>query len=145
MTEFHSQENVHNVPARVVFDKLSDLSSLKTFLANVPEDKIPADKREMFESLEIEPDYIQIQGGPTGSIKLVVTERVSPALIRLKADNIPMDVCLLLRITPVDEAQCRTQVAIEADIPIFLKGMVSKPMQQVVDQFAQLLAAVNFQ
>jgi len=144
MTEFNSSENTLDASAQTVFDKLSDLSNLKTFLANVPEDKIPADKREMFEKLQIEPDSILIEGGPTGQVKLEVTERKSPTLIKLKATNMPIDVALLLHIIPVDNTQCRTRVSVEADIPVFLKAMVSRPMQQLVDQFAQVLSAIKF-
>lgn len=144
MAEFKSAEIKIDASAEKVFDKLSDLGNLQSFLDKIPEDKIPADKLEQFKNLEITPDSISIQGGPTGSVKLDVIERVRPSLVKLKAANIPLSLTLAVAINAIDEEHSSTQVIIDADIPAILKPMVAGPLQQIADQFSTVMSAIRF-
>ena len=144
MADYKSQETKLNVSAEKVYDKLSDLSNLQSFLKDIPEDKIPADKLEQFKNLEITSDSITIKGGPTGAVTLEVAERVRPSLIKLRAANIPLSLTLSLKIESLGEFECKTQVVIDADIPMILKPMISGPLQQIADQFASVLSAISF-
>lgn len=144
MADYKSQEIRLGVSAESVYDKLSDLNNLQSFLDKIPKDKIPADKLEQFKNLTITSDSISIQGGPTGSVTLEVVERIRPTLIKLKAANIPLDLTLSLAISTTSETECTTQVIINADIPAILKPMVGGPLQQIADQFASVLSAIPF-
>lgn len=144
MAEFKSAETTIGASAEQVYDKLSDLGNLQSFLDKIPEDKIPADKMEQFKNLEITKDSISITGGPMGSVKLDVVERVRPSLVKLKAANIPLSLTLAVSITAIDDAKCTTQVVIDTDIPAILKPMVGGPLQQIADQFSIVMVAIPF-
>lgn len=144
MASFKSNPVGINAGAERVFLKLSDLSSLRELLENVPKDSIPADKMAMFEQMEITPDSITIPGGPVGAIKLVVAERVNPTLIKLEGEGTPVALNLMLHIAPLGEERSEASVEIDVAIPAMLKPMVAKPLQQIVDQFAMVLQAIPF-
>lgn len=144
MAEFKSDETTINVSAQKVYSKLSDLENIRSYIDKIPEDNIPEDKLEQFRSLEITSDSISVKGGPTGSIKMNITKKVEPSLIRLEAADIPLSIALEVHIKEISENQCSQQVVIIADIPIFLKPMVSGPLQKVVDQFSAVLGVIPF-
>lgn len=143
MAEFKSQETTLFASAEAVYNKLSNLENFKSFLDKIPADKIPADKMEQFKSIEVTPDSIAFQGGPTGTVKFILVEKIEPSLIKLKAADIPLSLTLELHLK-ADGDNCRQQTIINADIPAMLKPMVAGPLQKVVDQFGSVLSAIPF-
>ncbi len=102
MATYKSEEVPLKASAESVFDRLSNFESLKSLLAQVPEDQIPADKKEMFDSIRLTNDSIELPGGPVGSIRLRVVERTAPFRITLKGEGTPVPLQLQLDIHPVD-------------------------------------------
>ncbi len=74
MAIYNSSEVSLHAPAESVFSKLSNLENLRTLLDKVPAEQIPADKREMFDSITITPDAITVPGGPVGALTFRVIE-----------------------------------------------------------------------
>ena len=144
MLEYKSDNTLIAAPVTAVFARLSNLEGLRDLINQLPEDKIPADKREQLKSLEITADTITLAGGPTGKITLRVVERKAPELIALRPDGIPMDLQLQIRLAPAGFEQTEAVVAVVADIPQMLRPMVKGPLQKLVDQFAQMLATIPF-
>lgn len=142
MANFKSEITNINAPAQVVFERLSNLNNLKDLMAKVPEDKIPADQREMFNAVRVEADSISFPAGPVGEITLRMAEKVEPTLIKLAGVGTPVDLSLSLDINPIDENSCTGCVNVDIAIPMMLKPMVSGPLNKLVAQFAQLLPAV---
>ena len=144
MATYKSDEVPLKASAQSVFDRLSDFESLKGLLSNVPADQIPADKREMFDSIKLTKDSIELPGGPVGSIRLKVVEKTAPTCIRLKGEGTPVPLSLQLDIHPVDEASCRAMAKVDLEIPAMLRPMISGPMQKMTEQFAQVLRSIPF-
>lgn len=144
MTTIKSDKTVVNAPAERVFSKLSNLENLKSLLDRVPVESIPEDKRAMLENLEITSETISIPAGPVGSITLRVTDRLPHSLIRLEGEGSPVPMGMQLEIEPLDDRRCEVQVAVNLDIPVMLKPMVSGPLKKIVDQFSQVLTAIPF-
>ena len=142
MANFKSPTADINAPAQVVFDRLSDLNNLKELMAKVPEDKIPADQRDMFNAVRIESDSITFPAGPVGEIKLQMAEKISPRLIKLVGVGTPVDLSLSLEIDAIDDTRSNGTVNVDIAIPAMLKPMVAGPLNNLVTQFAQLLPAV---
>lgn len=143
-SEFKSTPVQLNASAPKVFARFSNLENLRGLIDSLPEDSIPADKREQLDKLEITKDSITIQGGPAGAVTMRVDRLVEPELISLRPDSLPIDLALQLRLTPVDEDSCTAVAAIEAEIPMMMRPMVKGPLQKIADQFAALLAAIPF-
>lgn len=144
MTTIKSDKTQINASAETVFNKLSNLENLKELLDKIPQDKIPEDKKDLFDSLEITSDSITIKGGPTGAITLRVSDRLPNSLIRLEGEQTPVPLAMQLEIEPEGAENCTVQVAINLEIPAMLKPMVSGPLKKMVDQFAVVLKAIPF-
>ena len=133
-----------NSPVNVIYDKLSNLENLQGMLDKVPADKIPEDKRAMFENIKITPDTIEVPGGPMGSLVFRVTERVAPTLIKLKGEGIPMEMSLALVLNPVTETSTAAKVDLDIDIPMMLKPLIGGQIQNIANQFGDVLGAIPF-
>lgn len=144
MATYKSDEVALKASAQQVYDKLSDMKSLRSLLDRVPEEQIPADKRQMLESIKISDDSIELPGGPVGSIRLKVAERVAPTLLKMKGEGTPVPLSLQLNIHPVDDFSSRVQAQVDLEIPAMLRPMISGPMQKMTEQFAQVIRAIPF-
>lgn len=145
MAKYSSEKRTINAPAEVIFEKLSNLENLKGMLDKVPADRIPEDKRQMFENIKITPDTIEVPGAPMGNLVFRVVERKAPTMIKLNGEGIPIAMSLTLHITPITAETSSTQVDIDIDIPAMLKPMVGGQIQKIADQFGQVLGAIPFE
>lgn len=144
MATYKSDEVALKASAQSVYDRLSDFESLRGLLAQVPEESIPADKKEMFDSIRLTDDSIELPGGPVGSIRLRVVEKTPPSCIRLKGEGTPVPLSLQLDLQPVDESSCRARAKVDIEIPAMLRPMIAGPMQKMTEQFAQVLRSIPF-
>lgn len=144
MSEYKSDVVRLNASRQVVYDRLSNPENLREFLDKIPADKVPADKLEQLRNVEVTADSITIPGGPVGSVRMVIDERREPELVRMRADGLPINVTMELRLADAGDAQTDAVVAINADLPAMLKPMVSGPFKQIVSQFATVLASMPF-
>lgn len=144
MTTIKSDKIHIDAPAQNVYEKLGNLENLKSLLEKVPRDKIPEDKREMFDNLKVTRDSIAIPAGPVGEITLRVTDRLPFSLIRLSGEGSPVPMGMSMEIDEKGKESSEVQIAIDLDVPIMLKPMVSGPLKKIVDQFAQVLKAIPF-
>ena len=144
MSIYSSDKITLNAPATAVYDKLSNLENLQGMLNKVPADKIPEDKRQMFENIRITQDTIEVPGGPMGNLLFRVTERVAPSLIKLKGEGIPIEMSLVLHIVPVNDTSSSANVDIDINIPAMLKPMIGGQIQKIANQFGEVLGAIPF-
>ena len=143
MAVFKSHTVSVPVSADVLFDKLTDMSSLRAMLQNVPADKIPSDQREMFDAVEVGDDYISFPTPAVGNVKLQMAEKVRPSKVRLEGVGTPVALSLILDIEPESADSCRGTVSIDITIPAILKPMVAGPLDKLITQFADMLPAVG--
>ncbi|MCH5235293.1 MAG: hypothetical protein J1E16_08345 [Muribaculaceae bacterium] len=144
MSIYSSDKISLNASATSVYDKLSNLENLQGMLDKVPADKIPEDKRQMFENIKITPDTIEVPGGPMGNLLFRVTERKSPSLIKLRGEGIPIEMSLVLHIEPLTESSSTATVDIDINIPAMLKPMIGGQIQKIANQFGDVLGAIPF-
>lgn len=144
MAKYSSGNIKLNASAETVFNKLSNLNNLKNLLNNVPADRVPEDKREMFENLKITEDSIQIPGGPMGSLTLKMVEKIEPKLIKLAGEGLPIALSLAMNIEPEGENSSSANVDIDIDIPAMLKPMIGGQIQKMASQFGDMLGAISF-
>lgn len=144
MAVYSSDKVTLNAPAEKVFDKLSNLENLQGMLDKVPADRIPEDKRQMFENIRITPDTIEVPGGPMGNLVFRVVEKISPSLIKLQGEGIPIEMSLALHVHPLTEATSQANVDIDINIPAMLKPMIGGQIQKIANQFGEVLGAIPF-
>lgn len=144
MTTYSSKEVILPASAEVVFEKLSNLQNLRSLLDKVPADKVPEDKRQMFENINITSDSIEVPGGPMGNLKFIVAEKTEPSYIKLIGEGMPIAMNLALNVKPVSDNSSSAKVDINIDIPALLKPMVGGQIQKMADQFGDVLGAISF-
>lgn len=144
MAVYSSGNVTLNASAQTVFDKLSNLENLQGMLDKVPADRVPEDKRQMFENIKITHDTIEVPGGPMGSLTFRVTERVAPSLIKLQGEGIPLQMALVLNVKPLTATTSEANVDIDINIPAMLKPMIGGQIQKIANQFGDVLGAIPF-
>lgn len=144
MSTYSSSEISLKGSAEKVYNVVSNPGLLKNLLENVPADKIPEDKKAMFDQLKLSGDCIEIPGGPVGNIRLQINKGVAPSLVELNGVDTPVKMSIKFHIIPETEESCRGKVELDIDIPMMLKPMIGGTLQKVVDQFALVLKSVPF-
>ncbi|MCH5239705.1 MAG: SRPBCC family protein [Muribaculaceae bacterium] len=144
MATYSSRNVTLNASADTVFNKLSNLENLKDMLGKVPAERIPEDKRQMFENIVITPDTIEVPGGPMGSLTFRVVERKEPSLIKLRGEGIPMEMSLSMHLKPKTETTSEASVDFDIDIPMMLRPLIGGQIQKIADQFGDVLGSIPF-
>lgn len=144
MAIYKSGKVTLNSPAETVYEKLANLENLKSMLENVPADRIPEDKKAMFENIVITPDSIEVPGAPMGNLIFRVAERKAPTYIKLDGEGIPIKMSLGLHIHPLTDTSSTAEVEIDIDIPAMLKPMIGGQIQKIADQFGDVIGAIPF-
>lgn len=135
MSKFES--GIKHIPYRqtAVYATLSDLSNLEKVC-----DKILADK---IKDLSFDSDSLSISA-PMGSVSMRIIEREEPKCIKFATENSPIAANLWIQIVPEGEEACKMRLTIKADINPFIKGMVSKPLQEGLEKIADVLAMIPY-
>lgn len=123
----HSQQAVYNM--------LSDLSNIDRV-----KDRIPADK---LNDLTFDADSMSIST-PMGAVKLKIVDREEPKCIKFETEQSPLPFNFWIQILPVTDTTCKMKLTIKAEINPFIKGMVSKPLQEGIEKIADALQMINY-
>lgn len=123
----HSQQAVYNM--------LSDLSNIDRV-----KDRIPADK---LNDLTFDADSMSIST-PMGAVKLKIVDREDPKCIKFETEQSPLPFNFWIQILPVTDTTCKMKLTIKAELNPFIKGMVSKPLQEGIEKIADALQMINY-
>lgn len=123
----HSQQAVYNM--------LSDLSNIDRV-----KDRIPADK---LNDLTFDADSMSIPT-PMGAVKLKIVDREEPKCIKFETEQSPLPFNFWIQILPVTDTTCKMKLTIKAELNPFIKGMVSKPLQEGIEKIADALQMINY-
>ena len=147
MTKFES--SVKQIPhsQESVYKTLSDLNNVQRLKERLPEgstgdadmDKV----KERLQNITFDQDSLSVNVEPVGQISMRIIERDEPKTIKFESDNSPLS--FWIQILPVTESSSKMKLTIDADIPFFAKGMVSKPLQEGIEKIADALAMIPFE
>ena len=134
MAQFESSVKYVPYSQEQVFNKLSDLSNLESV-----RDKL-ADK---VQGMEFDSDSLSftVQGI---SITLRIIEREPYKSIKFESEKSPVPMNLWIQILPVESGQAKLKVTIRAEVNMFMKAMVTKPLQDGVDKLAEMLSMIPY-
>ncbi len=144
MAIFKSKPTGVNASAEAVYNKLSDLSNLKSLIEKIPDSAVPEDKKEMLQGIKITEDSISFPAGPVGELNLKVAEKVPPTLIKLEGIGTPVALTLSLNIAIISSDLCEACVVFDIAIPAMLAPMIGGTIQKMADQFAHVIASLNY-
>lgn len=136
MAQFESSIKQIPYPQQNVYNMLSDLSNIERVKDRVPEDKL--------KDITFDSDSISFNNSPVGTISMRIVEREEPKTIKFESVNSPMSFNFWIQLLPTSDTASKMRLTIKADIPIFLKGMVTKPLQEAVEKIAEALAMIPY-
>lgn len=151
LCKFESEVKYLSSNVNMVFDRLNDLRNLETLKerlndpavaermsAHIPADKMEEAKKQL-ESLTFDKDSLEMST-PVGQLKLRIIEREEPKCVKFASEGSPIPLYLWIQLLPHGEQESKMKVTVGAEVNMFMKGMVSKPLQQAADGLANILA-----
>ena len=122
------ESNVKHVPysQERVYNKLSDLNNLEGVRERLDmvKDKLDGKLEDM--SFDRDSITLKVQG------------------IKFEGDKSPIPLNLWIQILPVTQEEAKMKVTIRAEVNMFMKAMVSKPLQEGVEKLADMLAMLPY-
>ena len=138
MTTFESQPALLQKNQEEIFNLFSDLRNLNQLVSGNAADKI-GDK---IKDLECSVDTVSFSVSPIGKVGFRVSERTSFDRVKFVAENAPVDLNLLVNFQGHSKNETICIIAAEAELNPFIKAMVSKPIQEAVNKFAEAMAVI---
>lgn len=136
MTSFESGIKVIPYSQEAVYSKVSNLNNLEGV-----KDRIPTDKIENF---QFDADSVSFNVSPVGNVSLRIIDREPCKTVKFETANSPIPCNLWIQLLPIDEANCKMKLTLKAELNIFMKGMVSKPLQEGVEKIAEMISQIPF-
>lgn len=134
--QFESSVKVINYSQECVYGKMSDLRNLEKI-----KDRIPSDKIQKFECTE---DSVTISVSPVGDLILQVVDRDEPKCLKFETTKSPVPLNLWIQLLRVNEDQCKMRLTVRAEVNLFMKGIVSKPLKEGIEKMAEVLAMIPY-
>lgn len=124
-----------------VYSKLSDLTNLSSVKDSLElvKDKLNGKLEDM--SFDRDSLTLKVQGI---SLTLRIVERKPMKCIKFEGDKTPIPLNLWIQILPEGDGNAKMKVTIRAEINMFMKAMVSKPLQEGVEKLADMLAIIPY-
>jgi len=137
MTEFIS--DIKTVPSsnHVVYETLADLNNLEKLKNRIPSDKI--------EDFTFDSNSCSFSVSPVGKVRFSIVEREPLKTIKLAADQSPVAVTMWIQLKETGEQETKMKLTIKADLNPFIKPMISKPLQDGINQIADMLANIPYE
>ena len=129
----YSQERVYN--------KLSDLNTLNSVRDRLDliKDKLDGKLEDMtFDSDSL---TMKVQGF---NLTLRIIEREPLKCIKFEGDKTPIPLNLWIQILPEGMDNAKMKVTIRAEVNMFMKAMVAKPLQEGVEKLADMLSMIPY-
>lgn len=137
------ESNVKHVPysQERVYNKLSDLNNLEGVRERLDmvKDKLDGKLEDM--SFDRDSITLKVQGI---SLTLRIIEREPLKCIKFEGDKSPIPLNLWIQILPVTQEEAKMKVTIRAEVNMFMKAMVSKPLEEGVEKLADMLAMLPY-
>ena len=137
------ESNVKHVPysQERVYNKLSDLNNLEGVRERLDmvKDKLDGKLEDM--SFDRDSITLKVQGI---SLTLRIIEREPLKCIKFEGDKSPIPLNLWIQILPVTQEEAKMKLTISAEVNMFMKAMVSKPLQEGVEKLADMLAMLPY-
>ena len=129
----YSQERVYN--------KLSDLNNLNSVRDRLDliKDKLDGKLEDM--SFDSDSLTLNVQGF---NLTLRIIEREPLKCIKFEGDKTPIPLNLWIQILPEGMDNAKMKVTIRAEVNMFMKAMVAKPLQEGVEKLADMLSMIPY-
>lgn len=155
LTKFESAVKPLSHPQQTVYGWLSDLRHIEALREKLNDpavlqqlgERVPGTDaeslRRQLETMTLSEDTVTMDS-PLGKVTLRIVEREAPKCVKLEAEGSPLPLTLWVQVLPVADGGSKMRVTLGTEVNVFMKAMVSKPLQQAVDGIADLLASLPY-
>jgi hypothetical protein len=135
MTEYTS--DIQQIPfsAERVYSKLSDLNNLES-VKSLLEGKV--------RDFTFDADSCQFKVDPIGTVGIQLVEREPYKTIKLKSVKSPIEFSGWIQLQEIAPEDTRLKLTFRADIPMFLKAMISGKLEDGIRSIAEMLAKLPY-
>lgn len=160
MSEKKYESQVKEIPytQEMVYNKLSDLNNFAIIKERLSDPQylnalaqnpnIKADELERISKtvseMNFDTDSISCNVPPLGQVALRVIERDMPKCIKFETEKSPIHLNLWIQLLPVTASSCKMKLTVGADLNMFIRGMVEKPLKEGVERLATMLASIPY-
>ena len=137
MTSFESGIKTIPYSQQAVYSKLSNLNNLEQV-----KDRIPTDKIENF---QFDADSVSFNVSPVGNVCLNIIDREPCKTVKFETAKSPIPCYLWIQLVAIDETSCKMKLTIKAELNMFMKSMVSKPLQEGLEKIAEMISQSPFE
>lgn len=124
-----------------VYTKLSDLSNLAPLKDQLELIKEKTDGKVEDMSFDTDTMTIKVQGV---NLTLRIVEREPNKCIKFEGVNSPVPVNLWIQVLPEEETKSKMKLTIKAEVNMFMKAMIDKPMKQAVEKLSEMLSSIPY-
>lgn len=137
MTEFTS--NVKTIPYNdePIFLMLSDMSNLERIKDRIPDDKV--------QQFTFDRDRCSFEINPVGKIEFKIIDREPNKTIKFETISSPVPINLWIQLKQTEDKTTKMKMTLRADLNPFLKPMVSKPLQDALDNISDVIATLPYE
>lgn len=141
MVQFESSVKYVPYSQERVYEKLSDLNNLASI-----RDRLDAAREQLgdkLQGMEFDRDTLSftVQGM---NVTLRIIEREPCKCLKFEGEKSPIPLNLWIQILPASADQAKLKVTIRAEVNMFMKAMVSKPLQEGVEKLADMLSTIPY-
>ena len=150
MTTFESSIRQIPYPQQSVYAKLSDLSNLRALKERyeLMKDSMPEEARKQAEKirdLQFDHDTLSVEVPPVGAIRLRIVDRDEPKCIKFETEQSPIPFNFWIQMLPVTAGTSKMKLTIKAELNMFIKQMVKKPLQEGIEKIADALQMIQYE
>lgn len=135
-SKFESSVRQINAPQEKVYEMLSNLQNLDRVKDRIPEDKV--------QGLEFDNDSVSVEAPMVGKVSVKIVDREAPKTIKFESQDSPVAFNFWIQLLPVSEEVCKMKLTLKAELNMFIKGMVQKPLQEGIEKIADVLQNLNY-
>ena len=141
MAQFESSVKFVPYSQERVYSKLEDLNNLSSLKERFEQAREKVGDKIQDVAFDRDSLTVTAQGM---NVTLRIIEREPCKCIKFEGDKSPIPVNLWVQILPVTEEQAKLKVTIRAEGKMFMKAMVTKPLQEGVEKIADMLAMIPY-
>ena len=155
MTKFESDVKYVSQPVDALYARYSDLRNLETLREKLEDPAVQekmaaqltpeqiAQAKEQLQTMTFDRDTLSI-GSPLGKITLRIIERDEPKCIKFETEQSPIPFNFWIQLLPVTSTSCKMKLTIKAELNMFIKQMVKKPLQEGIEKIADVLQMIQY-
>ncbi len=136
MATFESPVKTIAASQEAVYTKFSNLSNLAAIKDRLPEDKI--------KEFEFDNDSVSFSVSPIGKLGLRIIEREPFKTIKFESEKSPIQFNLWIQLVSTAPYETKVKITLKAELNMFIKPMVSKPLQDALDKMADMMTMLPY-